>query len=573
MAAHYKNMPALWRELPPFHLGSSDKNELKRRIECLSTLLVRSFPEKLTFFLSKKETPRTDDKILFMLFKHSERWERISLVISEDVCAQFSRVKGHISSLRSLKLFISRTGRLHVDMFEVAPKLEEVYLSSTPWAGSMRLPWHQLGCFTEESTENNHLHYILKEARELKNLDITFHKDSFDGFDAIPHVTFRQLTTLVVQCFAAWQFYINPLFDKLTLPALQELVFRGHCPTSYVSSLALMIRRSACTLQKLTLHNYCILASELESILLLTPSLSHLAIANPTIEVLELFQRDEQAPVHQWTLVPHLQSLTACLDDESSDLNALKHFARPRCDLIFHSVSCAIHGRPTELETFRIIPSTRHDFLNYAEHFGSPATKFDILKSATSYNIAVTNNTIDVHIRKIQLTNTDPEMSRKSRSNAVSREVGNVISLLEHLEITPEMVVYLYLKRVKHRISQLLLDVQMPTDSKINFSRRLDALLPLWTSVLNQVSSELRWGWEKEGGLIYIPEDDRNKNRNLVSFDFNYAHCYYYGIICTMICIHETLVIPGLFAKGIQLWSVTTMKRNSRMEMYENKIE
>ena len=61
---------------------------------------------------------------------------------------------------------------------------------------------------------------------------------------------------------------------------------------------------------------------------------------------------------------------------------------------------------------------------------------------------------------------------------------------------------------------EILLDLPIPTDTKSRLSSRLDTLISIWTPVLQNVSSELRWGWDSEGGLLYIPEGSSKSLQN-----------------------------------------------------------
>ncbi|PPQ98202.1 hypothetical protein CVT26_003454 [Gymnopilus dilepis] len=514
-------VPALWKNLPPSTLGSTDKDELKRRLDCLSTVLARSSSEKLSFFLSKEKTPSEDDHILSMLFNHSERWKTVSLWLSEDVCAHFSRVKGRVPSLCSLNLFINRTGRLCVDMFDVAPSLRTVNLGSLPWAGLVKLPWHQLTSFAEESGENNHLRSVLNEAKDLRELSFIFHRDSFDDFENYPNVTLAHLKTLVIEDCAN-RFGPNPLFDRLTLPAMQELVFKGHTSLYTLGNLSLMVERSTSLLQKLVLQKASLRPGEVEGILLQTPHLVQLEIYSSRVEVLRLLQCRDYAGqgASEWQLVPSLQSLTICIGEVYLELLELKHLARARCDQLQQIAGTPVYTLPTRLETFRIKPPGYHHPINYAEYFGLRTSNFEI-QNPPSINreILTSNNHWELHIQSLELICGDVRPSRKSRLKMITKELASMIKFLERMEVTPEFVNFLYLKRVKHTIMEILLDLPIPTDTKSRLNSRLDTLISIWTPVLQNVSSELRWGWDSEGGLLYIPEGSRN--RNCVHFDFN----------------------------------------------------
>ncbi|KDR75070.1 hypothetical protein GALMADRAFT_226716 [Galerina marginata CBS 339.88] len=511
---------ALWRDIPPLFLGSLGEAQVRQRIDCLSMLLQRSSHDKITFFLSKQLTNCLDDNILALLFKHSERWERISLVISEDVCAHFSRVKGRVSSLRSLKLVISRTGRLHVGAFETAPKLQEVNLASSPWSGLVQVPWSQLTGFTEESMECNHLPLVLKSATNLKTMSFTFSKEwlSVSGLSLLSPTTLTHLTTLVIQSFNGEPGVII-LLSKLTLPSLEDAQFRCFIPLSVASDVSAMINRSSCRLQKLVLHMPRLAEAQIDQVLLSTPSLVFLDLNDPDYGLVDLLSQLEPGRECEWKLVPHLKSLTIHIGRGFYNLDVLRDLARMRCDLIFPD-SIVLDGKPSRLDLFKIVPTTTHDPLDYVKHFGLGTNQS---RFGVGNNLTDTNNTLDKNIREIKLsTNQKVRMSRKSRNEQISSKMEITVSLLERLETTTDMIIYLYFKKIERILLQVLLEVQIPMNLKISISKRLDALRPRWSSALNRISSELKWGWDKYGNLLYIPENNAGC-RGLVSFDFYVA--------------------------------------------------
>ncbi|KAF8972981.1 hypothetical protein BDZ97DRAFT_1912582 [Flammula alnicola] len=513
------NTAALWRHLPPMRLGSLEKPQLKRQIACLSTLLTRSGDAGLTFFLAKTDTPTPHDAILTMLFEHSQRWERISLAISEDVCAHFSRVKGRLSSLQSLNLLLTRTGRLLVNMFEVAPKLREVRLGSVTWPGIIKLPWDQLSNFTEDSSHSNHLVAVLRSSATcLEKLNFITDQTwlAFNETANIRSTSLPNLTSLALQSPA--ETGLQSLLAALTVPALQEVVLRIFTNRSVVQEMTGMINRSACTLQRLVLHIN--MGHDVDQILKLTPLLTVLDINDPEPELIDaLALLDPSTTDRNWTLLPCLVSLTIRLGPAFQRLKELSHLAQLRCDLSFAHTAAETGQDLLRLQVFKIasppqIFGHRFDIAQFAHQYpdlfglGSRLTGDAGVVAGDDKEVPkAAKRALDDELREITLLNRDFQMSRKGRLLRLSRHIEILMELLEKFEVTPETVTYLYLKRIDFTLERLL-DLQMPLHTKIQYSKRVDALLAKWASTLTAMSSKLKWAWQKEGYLVYMPEND-----------------------------------------------------------------
>ncbi|PPQ93784.1 hypothetical protein CVT25_013493 [Psilocybe cyanescens] len=514
--------PKLWVALPPLYLGTTKNPQLKLKMDSLTALLARSSGNKLSFYLSKQRgAPCADDVILSLLLEHSNRWERISFDISERSWAHFSSVKCRLASLRSLKLNITRaTGYVHgdVDAFKIAPALQEVYLSASTSNEVIGLPRSQLTSFAEETMDFRHYALALSTAPCIKKLSLIFDPFVEDLID-IPPITRSSLKTLIIQSFSP-QTAPNPALNKLTLPALQELVFRYFCPNNYIKDLVPLIVRSGCTLRKLVLNSPGISKQDIINIVTLTPSLTDLDINDPGPEFLEFLRLVESGPLIRWLVVPSLQSLTIHLNRSDYRIFApLIRLAEGRCDFMPdpNLPLDDIPETPYLLKTFKISPqpinSGAYAYDDFASHFGLRTVDSQLATETADSTAAASVILIQKHLHRIESANNDMSLMRKGRFELVLRRVEELVSFLEQtkMTMTPDSIVHLYFTKVADPLRQILMTVQIPINRKISFARRLDALLSEWSSILEQVSPKQQWGWNADGDLLYIPTNNGEK--------------------------------------------------------------
>lgn len=447
------NTHMLWKSLPPIRLvGGMQKAELKRHIACLSTLLQRSSKEPISFFLSKKLTPQVDDAILVLLFEHSERWERISLDISEDVCAHFARVKGRLSSLSSLTLRIHREGGLHVDMFEVAPKLRDVQLASGPWSGVFRLPWSQLINFTDETTNFDSLTTVLSSsAAHLRSLKFIANQTwSIPGYSpSVNPTTLPVLKSLCLQTPNRTD--LRTLLNRFTAPALRDLGLRVFGTHTFIPEIKEFINRSGCnsSLRTLMLHTDAPLW--VDPVFQLIPLLTALDINEPELGLIEALSRLD-IPVSstssrpcQWELLPSLKTLTIRLGPSYEHHSVLNRLAHLRCDLAFDSDIEPQTRTCSRTTTFTLAPlptenfSENHAFWYHFAHFYPHLLGVGAEENDDPRVILVDNQLTD-----IKFNIGDTQISRKDRMARLVRLIERFIELLEGFELNPENISYFY---------------------------------------------------------------------------------------------------------------------------------
>lgn len=449
--------PMLWTALPPLYLSNVNSTQSRWKSNCLAALLVRSSTQKLSFHLSKQQGPPcADDPTLSLLFEHSNRWEQISLDITDRSWAYFSSVKCRLASLRSLTLNLtSLAGRIQgdVDVFKIAPALREVCISASTFNEVIGLPRSQLTSFAEEIVDSIHFNLALSTSPSIKKLSFIL-DPSIEGSIDIPPTTQASLKTLIIRSFSQ-QTAPNPDLRKLILPALEELIFRYSFPNTYAQDLWWMVVLSHCKLRKLVLSSPQICPKSVLEILIANPSLTDLDI-NTSSHALLLFFNATKTSHGQWLIVPSLQSFTLRLNriDHGPTFTTLMSLAKRRCDLSQADFPDDVAAqRLCRLKTFKISPRpvkfVSYAYEEFARHFGlqveeQPAT--DHVTNDATIAARVTSRQVADHLYQIELSHNDTSIIRKGRTELVVQRVEGLVSFLEEasMTITPENVVDLY---------------------------------------------------------------------------------------------------------------------------------
>lgn len=315
----------LWRHLPRTVFGREVEVWETKRVAYLKFLLQHSSNAPITFYFSRTVKTEAGNNILTLLLGHCERWESISLVISDDVCSLFSEVQGRLPNLIRLRLNIVQ-GRSPFTIFQDAPKLREISLGRKLWPGSLSLPWKQITSFHEDAPNFERLARLLAESSNLEKLDIDLVREWDITSAALPSLKLLpHLTSLALWSSSGSSF--TPLLSNLFLPALTE-VFCGRFSSNthiLLNNLDKMIKRSDCSLQHLVLHLNT-RDNDITGILSLTPQL----------RILEIFGIDgrlksalsERNRTLGWAVVPQLETLTCWIHSGSVNLRSL---TRTRC--------------------------------------------------------------------------------------------------------------------------------------------------------------------------------------------------------------------------------------------------
>lgn len=68
------------------------------------------------------------------------------------------------------------------------------------------------------------------------------------------------------------------------------------------------------------------------------------------------------------------------------------------------------------------------------------------------------------------------------------------------------------MKRIDFTLN-CLVDTPIPLQTKLQYSKRIEALIAKWASVLVSMSPTMKWGWQNDGFLTYLSE---NNGRSIV---------------------------------------------------------
>ncbi|KAF8160660.1 hypothetical protein B0H34DRAFT_795548 [Crassisporium funariophilum] len=493
--------PSLWANLPPTYLGTLKKAVAKRLLARLSTLLERSSDAVLSFHLYTHHASPLDTPILDLLLAHCERWEKVSLEVSGVTVRQFLRVKGRLNSLRSLTFCIRRSGEQHLDLFEAAPMLTKVNLH--PWDGMLALPWSQLTDFEEESPHVANLAHVLNSSIRLKFL--AFASDRYTSWSTFQEIPDIQPTTLSCLTFLSIQmFHPSQRFDglllNLTLPVLRTLTIRCFGITPYTSEVIGMLKRNSCTVQHLTFHTRALEAVELVQLLTLTSSLVSLDINDPEPGCIKYLGLVNKKTIFSnkvgWVLVPLLESLTVRLTEPYRHLAQLFKLARLRCDTL--SLSENNHRHTMMLKTFRIASSVSQDYVHL----------YPAICSQIEHVVHMVLVLRDI-LQSISSPQLLSVLSRKERINLLSLRIESAMISMESLQITEENAGLFYLSSIDYTFRHVLHDAQLLDHAKVKLSQRLDNLVARWNPFLRAAAPNLKWDWDDDEYLVYIPETDR----------------------------------------------------------------
>ena len=83
--------------------------------------------------------------LLLILRAQSERWQCLDLTMTAETITIFQDVKGHLPRLRQLRLKFWVPRRIDIDMFSIAPRLENATIDNNDiYNIQVIVPLHQL---------------------------------------------------------------------------------------------------------------------------------------------------------------------------------------------------------------------------------------------------------------------------------------------------------------------------------------------------------------------------------------------------------------------------------------------
>ncbi|KAJ6597562.1 hypothetical protein DFH09DRAFT_1132159 [Mycena vulgaris] len=306
-------------------------------LSLLQAVLERGGNNLLDLVITVPKGNASHGPALELLAAHSERWQSARIISWDAGLEHFSAAKGRLPRLETLMLGGTPSP---IDIFEIAPRLEDLEVASTPFSvvELPKLPLHQLkgfrcmelwGCGELMQLGMSPTLSLMPHLTEQAEFDLQLsHIDEFPGFvpsDASLAPITSQIYSFVVDVgigfdAASIKNTLAKIADSLTLPALEHLIMNSQeyprlvLPWPHSQFLGLAARSSFHVhLLSLDLHHSVITEAELLECLDALPSLEDLTIADHTDHHLitdSLFAALTRSP--SACLTPHLRSLS-CL--------------------------------------------------------------------------------------------------------------------------------------------------------------------------------------------------------------------------------------------------------------------
>ncbi len=334
-------------------------------------------------------------------------------------------------------------------------------MGSVTWPGIVKLPWNQITDFTEDASRTDHIITVFHSSAEaLQRLNFITDQSwaLFDGTAVIRPTTLPNLTCLALQ--SPFETGLKSLLDALTLPTLQELVLKIFTEQSVTHEVANLLTRSHCMLRKLTIHTNP--AQGIEQVLAAVPLLTTLDINDPAQNL--ICTLTSVTAGREWTLVPYLDSLTIRVGVKFTLLNELGRLARVRCDLALEGAAAAEPVHVHRLQEFNVAcpllaQNVDRGFdvwaaAQFAQHcfesFGLGGAGDPALKEA--------KKRLDGELCEISAVHKNNTMSRKARLVKLAKHVDILIGHLEHFDVAPESIIYLYVRVLSETCIHSLMD-------------------------------------------------------------------------------------------------------------------
>ncbi|KDR69775.1 hypothetical protein GALMADRAFT_160269 [Galerina marginata CBS 339.88] len=329
--------PELWRQLPTIRLEGS-KSKRKSYLKFLIEILKRSGGMSLDIHIDGRVCSRYPHPAVDILTPHSNRFRKLKIDATHDILPSLNKIKGQFSSLQRLVLVlcfdpypISDADNLTFDLFEIAPKLDDVFLAGP--TGNFIFPSNQLVRYSQRAVPKSQVFNIIHPSgSSLLNLR-TLELGELPKDDVLSDIILPSLISLTVHFLpdiAAPEW----LLDRLTLPAVESLTI-----TSYRSggdlfgSVQSMILRSGSPsfLKTFNIHSELVSSGRLANLLKCTPFLESLGATLPSPSVISALACNPAGP----PLVPLLRNCTFTIKEPMSEeaTSALNLLGASRCEL------------------------------------------------------------------------------------------------------------------------------------------------------------------------------------------------------------------------------------------------
>lgn len=243
------SLPVLWNHFT-VNLGTAALS----RVDVLNAYIGYSGTHRpLTIQLVMNRVSPVGDRLFRRLMVESRRWLNIAIVGQSRFLSRFQVVRGCIPKLSLLRLNVSgKPPDYRCDAFQIAPALTEVYTQDL--AQHIDLPWPQLTrLFSQEYDVDQHIG-VLRHLETIETCTLRVRDCSTPALvldlETIAGITLAHLTSFTVNDPNALHY--------LTLPSLVDITISQSSSDSesrILNSLSLLLRRSDCRLEKLSIRS------------------------------------------------------------------------------------------------------------------------------------------------------------------------------------------------------------------------------------------------------------------------------------------------------------------------------
>lgn len=177
----FSDMPLAWSTIKIDFRSTRVASRARRSVDILRACLERTGDCLLTIAFACSFNIRLsggDEWIccLELLVDACKRWKAIDISIPITVLSKLVPVKGQLAFLETLNLSLEPLNAHSlphtVDVFEDAPRLTSVTVSSHLSMKSFRLPWHQITSYRTQRTEVSDCVEVIRLAPQLRSLQI-----------------------------------------------------------------------------------------------------------------------------------------------------------------------------------------------------------------------------------------------------------------------------------------------------------------------------------------------------------------------------------------------------------------
>ncbi|KAJ7209346.1 hypothetical protein B0H12DRAFT_1158026 [Mycena haematopus] len=240
--------PALWKDIS---ITVRDPDGFQtEKLELLKTWIGRSGNCPLSLHLTGPATSQDLTQFIETIVAHCDRWEHLDVLVPFDY---LHLLQGEMPLLRDLTIGpidLRHDIDFTLPLFERAPQLRNVVLTSCFLNSTIRLPWAQLTHLDAYCLYEHECTDILRDAPLLVacTLSVCCSDEDIVIGPAVPVHTHLCRVTLLAEDPDVRLWIV---LDCLTLPALRRLQVAEPCVT--VESLAAFVSRSQCSLDELRL--------------------------------------------------------------------------------------------------------------------------------------------------------------------------------------------------------------------------------------------------------------------------------------------------------------------------------